>query len=914
MATTGVNLPLPAGNGVGSAASVAALGIVKSFVFSAAEFVGGTVTIEISNNGGPWCQAASFTRPGVQVLPVACTDMRVRVANLRSGAVDAISVQGEAASVSTASLPVPAGPGVGASVNVEPISSEFTVLVANNATRYTGTIAVEISQDNANFETASPSFADPGGCSTEVAPARFARVVRTGLGGTPDVSIASAEVSGGGGGGGSLDDAYNVGRFIFVDAGPVDLQTNNFQLGTTPALQIVNNTASDAVATEQRAGSYFTLGSAWDGSTSQNISMDIQLRPQSGRAGDPNIAMGGIAFTTNGPLAQGGPTPFTVLEIGDYEIVNLENTGGPNPQTIPVRIAQNAHPPPANTFRQFESAAWYCKVDPNPGPGGLQPWALYLEITDNQADATAGGGCKVIHFGHGDAWDTILFGFGAVGYEAATFVDSTRGFIGTIQRDTMNVPLSLPNSVHFIGLWESTTVPNFAGCMLAQEQVGNAITIQKLSNALGGPPPDGQEQMRLVENDYARSRYSLFNDGAVRLSPLVTDGVTTERNSPRFSLIGSSWDGAANEDLGAVLTHVVTASGATPQHDLRFLIGPQFGESVAMLINGPNASSPLSLDLQTHAMLNASLIQMQAGGDIDLQGGDVLNPATITMQAGGDVDLQGGDLLNVRGEAFLDGSAFGAAPANTGRLVFNATDQNFQVSENGGAYTPIARWAIQNFFTADQVLTAIDADAGSQLRDSPQLALRATYWTGAASANFDSTLVNNVTATTPTGQVEMRINGALEYAFGQTTLNLQGNGMSFVNGLTMSVGANLDMQTGDILSVGTVEGTNNPAGAGADIRILAGDAGGGGPDDGGDVIIIPGDEDGGGTPGSFIVRDAQDLGTLFETNDTGIAFFGGAPVAQPSVTGSRGGNAALTSLLTALAAGSLNLITDNTTA
>lgn len=41
-------------------------------------------------------------------------------------------------------------------------------------------------------------------------------------------------------------------------------------------------------------------------------------------------------------------------------------------------------------------------------------------------------------------------------------------------------------------------------------------------------------------------------------------------------------------------------------------------------------------------------------------------------------------------------------------------------------------------------------------------------------------------------------------------------------------------------------------------------------------------------------------------------FFGGAPIGKPTVTGSRGGNAALTSLLTALA--SLNLIVNNTTA
>jgi hypothetical protein len=47
-------------------------------------------------------------------------------------------------------------------------------------------------------------------------------------------------------------------------------------------------------------------------------------------------------------------------------------------------------------------------------------------------------------------------------------------------------------------------------------------------------------------------------------------------------------------------------------------------------------------------------------------------------------------------------------------------------------------------------------------------------------------------------------------------------------------------------------------------------------------------------------------------NETGLGFFGTAAIAKPAATGSRGGNAALASLLTQLAA--LGLITDSTTA
>ncbi len=54
------------------------------------------------------------------------------------------------------------------------------------------------------------------------------------------------------------------------------------------------------------------------------------------------------------------------------------------------------------------------------------------------------------------------------------------------------------------------------------------------------------------------------------------------------------------------------------------------------------------------------------------------------------------------------------------------------------------------------------------------------------------------------------------------------------------------------------------------------------------------------------------LASKFRVNTTGIGFFATTPAAKPTVSGSRGGNAALASLLTGLAG--LGLITDSTTA
>lgn len=64
-----------------------------------------------------------------------------------------------------------------------------------------------------------------------------------------------------------------------------------------------------------------------------------------------------------------------------------------------------------------------------------------------------------------------------------------------------------------------------------------------------------------------------------------------------------------------------------------------------------------------------------------------------------------------------------------------------------------------------------------------------------------------------------------------------------------------------------------------------------------------------GTTGTF---DWQNSGnSRLKINSTGVGAFGATPVARPTVTGSRGGNAALASLLTALGGTSLGWITDS---
>jgi hypothetical protein len=85
--------------------------------------------------------------------------------------------------------------------------------------------------------------------------------------------------------------------------------------------------------------------------------------------------------------------------------------------------------------------------------------------------------------------------------------------------------------------------------------------------------------------------------------------------------------------------------------------------------------------------------------------------------------------------------------------------------------------------------------------------------------------------------------------------------------------------------------------------------GGSGTRTGGDLELRPGS--GATANGELFLADAGSTKRI-RINTTGLGFFNAAPVAQPTVTGSRAGNVALGDALTKLA--SLGLIVDSTTA
>jgi hypothetical protein len=106
------------------------------------------------------------------------------------------------------------------------------------------------------------------------------------------------------------------------------------------------------------------------------------------------------------------------------------------------------------------------------------------------------------------------------------------------------------------------------------------------------------------------------------------------------------------------------------------------------------------------------------------------------------------------------------------------------------------------------------------------------------------------------------------------------------------------------------DATNTAGGVGGACTVRGGDStGASGTRTGGNCTMRPGS----GASGNGVLDLQNGAGiSRVKVNDTGIGFYAAAPVAQATVTGSRGGNAALADLLTKLA--NLGLIVDGTSA
>ena len=228
MANIFTNLVPPAGNGVGAAVDVSALGPLKTITVQGV--FTGVVTVEYSEDGGvTFAQLASFAAGGKQTITLAARFMRVRRGGvgLIPGTPN-IDVASDDTGQLFANLPVPAGNGTGASVDVSALGTLNTVVVGGT---FTGNVVVEISEDNVVWTQCL--FYAQGGGQTKKFVAQFMRVRRQNVGavpGTPTVDVGAANDPASSLGDNTLDQAYDqggpgAGRTIIADAGAVVVQT-----------------------------------------------------------------------------------------------------------------------------------------------------------------------------------------------------------------------------------------------------------------------------------------------------------------------------------------------------------------------------------------------------------------------------------------------------------------------------------------------------------------------------------------------------------------------------------------------------------------------------------------------------------------------------------------------------------------
>ena len=185
------NLPVPASDGVGAGVDTSTLGRDKPITV-VGSFTGATI-IAFSNESisGPFAQLAYFSSGGKKTVPVAAQFMRVR----RSGGsgVPNVDVAGNDDGNRIASLPVTAGDGTGASVDVSTLGTFNTVTVLD---AFTGTVVIEASEDGVDFSECM-IFNQPG-YQSKTFTAQFMRVRRknvTGTPGTPNVDVGASNDS-----------------------------------------------------------------------------------------------------------------------------------------------------------------------------------------------------------------------------------------------------------------------------------------------------------------------------------------------------------------------------------------------------------------------------------------------------------------------------------------------------------------------------------------------------------------------------------------------------------------------------------------------------------------------------------------------------------------------------------------------
>lgn len=168
------DLPLPVGVGPGASVDTSAMGAVKTITANGVWT--GLLTVEVSNDGGTdYVPLVSFDKPGKKTIAVAAQFMRTRVETGGAPGTANVDVGANDGGMLQVNLPVPAGDGTGAAVDVSALGTLNTIIATGD---FTGQLDVQISEDNVSWESCAV-ITQADGLWTKEFVAQFMRVVRS---------------------------------------------------------------------------------------------------------------------------------------------------------------------------------------------------------------------------------------------------------------------------------------------------------------------------------------------------------------------------------------------------------------------------------------------------------------------------------------------------------------------------------------------------------------------------------------------------------------------------------------------------------------------------------------------------------------------------------------------------------------
>lgn len=291
-----VSLPVPAGNGVGAAVDVSAMGAFKTIAV-----VGGfqaVLSVEVSEDGINFGPLITFTSPDVESVETATQWMRVRIAGYEAGALPtSVTIGSNDLGALFFALTVPAGNGTGAATNVSTLGIKKTIIVSGP---FSGSIIIEASEDGVGF---APLLVLTGPDAVFVeAVAQHLRVTVAGYeaGPLPTVTVGGA------------NDPTGITSLNQLDwKEPVRLATTaNIVLSGLQVIDGVLTVAGDRVLVKNQAtsadnGIYIASAGAWARSADANTSAEVKAGLTTIVTEGSVQADTGWTLVTNNPITLG---------------------------------------------------------------------------------------------------------------------------------------------------------------------------------------------------------------------------------------------------------------------------------------------------------------------------------------------------------------------------------------------------------------------------------------------------------------------------------------------------------------------------------------------------------------------------------------------------------------------------------